>query len=111
LIVIFLFILPRLSLTTLYFIFALGLILLPFVYAEIICPKRYASTHTILNIVLVFGFFCLTISILEITGDLIYGILTIILCFLWLDTRIQLSNWNHIRMCNSCPESCKMYEA
>jgi hypothetical protein len=107
--VLFLFILPNLSLTTLYFLFGLGLLIPLFIYGEIMLPKRHAIIHIILNIALIFGFFCLTIGVIEITRNAIYAILTIIICFLLLDTRIQLSNWNHTRMCNSCPESCKMY--
>lgn len=108
-IAIFLFILPNLPLTTLYFLLGLGLLVLPLIYGEILLPKRHAVIHIILNIVLIFSFFCLTISVIEITRNAIYGILTTIICLLLLDTRIQLSNWNHTRMCNFCPESCKMY--
>lgn len=108
-IVLFLFILPNLPLAMLYFLFGLGLLVLPLIYGEIMLPKRHAVVHIILNIALILSFFCLTISVIEITRNAIYGILTIIICFLLLDTRIQFSNWNHARMCNSCSESCKMY--
>lgn len=107
--ILFLFILPNLPLTTLYLLFGLGSLVPPLIYGEIMLPKRHAIVHIILNITLILGFFCLIISVIEITRSAIYGILIIIICFLLLDTRIQLSNWNHARMCNFCPESCKMY--
>lgn len=53
--------------------------------------------------------FLITISIGEITGNMVYGIFSVLLCFLWLDTRIRLSKWNHHRTCTFCPETCKYY--
>jgi hypothetical protein len=37
------------------------------------------------------------------------GLVGIIICFLWLDTRIQLSRWNHLKTCRRCPKACKSF--
>ncbi len=87
----------------------LGLIIIGFAYVEIMLPIRHAVVHVISNIFLVLSFFLVTISIFEITGNKIYGMLGVIISFLFLDTRIQLSNWQHARICESCSETCKVY--
>jgi hypothetical protein len=92
-----------------YFLVFFGFILVGLVYVEIIIPIRHAIVHVISSGFLVIGFLFITISILEITGNKIYGILSVLLSFLWLDTRIQLSNWRHTLICNNCKETCKMY--
>lgn len=86
-----------------------GLILIGLAYAEIMIPKRYAIIHVISNILLVIGLLIVTISIFEITGNKIYGMMGVTLSFLWLDTRVQLSSWQHNRICSNCNESCKIY--
>jgi hypothetical protein len=63
------------------------------------------------NVLLVVGFFFVVIGVFQLTGKITYGILAVILSFLWLDTRIQLSSWNHRRICNDCNDSCKVYSA
>ncbi len=109
LMIIYLLILPNLNLTIWYFIFFLGLLIIPFIYIEIIFSKRNRNLHVISNSIFIFGFFCLTISVLEITGNFIYAILTILFCFLWLDTRIQLSKQQHSKICSFCKQTCKSY--
>ena len=92
-----------------YFLIFLGFIIISVTYIEIVLPLRYAVVHVVSNIFLVIGFLLVTISITEITGDQIYGLICVLLSFLWLDTRIQLSNGQHERICRNCTESCKMY--
>lgn len=86
-----------------------GLIIIGIVYVEIILPKRLTIVHVISNVFLMLSFFLLTIGIFEITGNKMYGVSTVLLSFLWLDTRIQLSKWHHTLICNDCNETCKMY--
>ena len=86
-----------------------GLVIICFVYIEIILTKRSTIIHIVSNIFLMLSFLLLTIGIFEITGNRMYGIITVILSFLWLDTRIQLSKWNHSLICDNCKETCKMY--
>ena len=95
--------------TIFYFPLVLGLIIIGLVYVEIILPTRYKIVHVISNFFLVISFFLITIGIFEITGNKIYGLIGILLSFLWLDTRIQLSNWHHNLICKNCSEPCKMY--
>lgn len=105
----FLFFLPIQPLITLYSLFIIGFIVIPLIYFEIKIHKRKVIIHIFSNIILIIGFFCLTFSIVEITRKPIYGILTIILCFFWLDTRIQLSKQQHSKICNTCIETCKTF--
>lgn len=86
-----------------------GLVLIALIFVETVSRKNQPVTHLLLNAMLVPSFFLITISVTELTGKPVFGVFTIILCVLWLDTRIILSKWRHRRTCNSCPESCKMY--
>ena len=92
-------------------LFCLGLLLIALVYLEIIRESRHSIIHVLSNALLVLSFFFITTSIVELSGKVEYGFFTILLCILWLDTRIQLSRWRHRRLCSSCPEPCKIYEA
>jgi hypothetical protein len=94
---------------TFYFLIFLGLIIIGLVYAEILLSRRYAIVHIISNAFLVVSFFLITISIFEITGKMIYGLISILLLFLLLYTRIQLSTYRHSLICNKCNKECKMY--
>ncbi|MCX6664241.1 MAG: hypothetical protein NTZ75_08350 [Euryarchaeota archaeon] len=89
----------------------LGLLVIALVYLEIILGSRHSIIHILSNAMLVLSFFLITTSIVELSGKVVYGFFTILLCILWLDTRIQLSRWHHRRLCSSCPELCKIYEA
>jgi len=97
------------SATEFYYVVFIGLAIIGFVYTEIILPLRHAIVHVISNIFLVLSFFLINIGIFEITGNKMYYILSMVISFLFLDTRIQLSNWQHARICESCSETCKMY--
>lgn len=107
--IIYVIIAGNLSSTTLYFLIFLGLIMIGITYIEIMLPFRHAFVHLSTNIFLVISFFLIAVSIFEITGSKIYGVIAILLSFLWLDTRIQLSNWQHARICEYCNKTCKMY--
>ncbi len=91
------------------YLIILGFIIIGLVFIEIMLNKRNTYYHIISNSILVVSFLIIIISITELTGNKIYGIISIILSFLWLDTRIQLSNWHHSIICNNCNKSCKMY--
>jgi hypothetical protein len=93
-----------------YLFFILGLFILPFIYLEIIQRSKHPLVHILSNSMLPLSFFFITISVIGLTGKLVYGLFTILLCFLWLDTRIQLSQWRHRLLCMYCTESCKMYD-
>ena len=97
------------SIGILYLFIISGLVIIGFVYIEIILAKRSTTIHIVSNIFLMISFLLLTIGIFEITGNRMYGVITVILSFLWLDTRIQLSKWHHSLICDNCMETCKMY--
>jgi len=99
----------RLSIIMYYIFIIIGIFVLIFVYGEIILLKRQTFVHIILNILLIFSFLIITISVFEITKNLVYGVLTVLLCLLWLDTRIYISKYQHQRICASCKQSCKTY--
>ena len=87
----------------------IGFIFIIISYFEIVLPLRNVIFHITSGILLVVSFFIITISIFELTGIIIYGMISILLSLLWLDTRIQLSIWRHKHICNNCSEICKMY--
>jgi hypothetical protein len=93
-----------------YLLFIVGLFILIFVYFEIVYKNRHPLLHVFFNSLLPLSFFIITIVVVELTGKLIYGFFTILLCFLWLDTRVQLSKWRHRLLCTNCTEPCKMYD-
>ena len=95
--------------TTFYFFMSLGLIIIGLVYIEIMLPIRHTIIPVISNAFLVISFLLIVVCIFEITGNKIYGAVSMLLSFLWLDTRIQLSYWQHSLICNNCTEQCKMY--
>ena len=109
LMIIYVIIASNQSSTIFHLLIFLGLIMIGLTYVEIILPVRHAVVHVISNIFLVISFLLITVSIFEITGNKIYGTISVIISFLWLDTRIQLSNWQHARICEHCSETCKMY--
>jgi len=109
LMIFYLLIPPSQHLIIWYFILIIGLLIIPLIYLEIIFSKRNINIHIISNIVFILGFFCITISIFEITRNFIYAILAIIFCFLWLDTRIRLSKYQHSRICAFCKQTCKSF--
>jgi len=90
------------------FFISMGLFMICFVYAEILFLERKAIVHVLSNVFLVISFFFITVGMLELTGDIIYGLMGLLLSFLWLDTRIQLSNWGHSKICDGCSEMCKI---
>jgi hypothetical protein len=94
-----------------YLLFIVGLFILIFVYFEIVYSNRHPLLHVFSNSLLPISFFIIIIAVIGLTGKVLYGFFTILLCFLWLDVRIQLSKWRHRLLCIYCKESCKMYDA
>jgi hypothetical protein len=86
-----------------------GMILIALNYIETVIPTRNTILHLFSNIFLVIGFFFVVIGIFQSTGSMIYGISGVLISFLWLDTRIQLSGWRHTSICKDCGETCKVY--
>jgi hypothetical protein len=91
--------------------FFLGLFLVGFVFIELLLNNRFPLFHTISNGLFIIAFFFVVEGAVEYTKSGIYGFFTILICVLWLDTRIHLSRWRHNRICQCCKEPCKMYSA
>ncbi len=89
----------------------LGMVLIALNYIEIVILARKAYLHLISNVFLVIGFFSIITGIFHLTGSVVYGIFGILISFLWLDTRVQLSNWHHFEVCKNCSETCKVFRA
>jgi hypothetical protein len=92
-------------------LFFLGLLLVGFVFVELLLNNRFPLFHTISNSLFIIAFFFVVEGVVEYTKNGIYGFFTILICFLWLDTRIHLSQWRHNQVCQRCKEPCKMYPA
>jgi len=62
----------------------------------------------ILNAFFVFGAFLILAGIDELTQSLFVDLFLILLIVFWLFTRIQLSQWDHLKICNSCKVPCEI---
>lgn len=86
-----------------------GLVLVAVGFASIVADPASGKAHASSNALLLVGFFLVVAGVLEATGDQARGLVALLLCYLWLDARIELSKWNHARVCAACPEACKAY--
>ena len=86
-----------------------GLSLMIVDLAETAIHSRTQKIHVLVNLLLVVGFLLITIGASGATSSGAYGLLAILISFLWLDARIQLSNWKHASICQSCTQNCQSY--
>jgi hypothetical protein len=87
--------------------FGVGMVALSLL--EIGVDRGAPWSHVLANILLVLGFFFVTVGVLDSTGSIAYGLIAILVCYLWLDTRIQLSDYRHAKTCDSCGQNCGFY--
>jgi hypothetical protein len=92
-----------------YLFILLGFILIATNYIEMSILMRNGSVHLIFNFLFVVGLFFVVIGVFEGSSSIIYGILGVIISILFLDSRIQLSNWHHVEVCNNCRLQCGAY--
>jgi hypothetical protein len=92
-------------------IIMVGFIFIIFNFLVGVIRNRNKYLHMGSNVVLVMGFFFVVFGVHEQSANILLGILAVILSFLWLDTRIQLSHWHHKNICGNCANSCKAYGA
>jgi hypothetical protein len=99
------------SLSSEFFLFLtiFGFFIIGFVFIESLVNNKNILTHIISNSLLVLSFLIIIVGITELTRSISFGIICIVITFLWMDTRIQLSKWNHSTICKKCDKSCKMY--
>jgi hypothetical protein len=65
----------------------------------------------ILNMFFVLGAFLILIGIDELTESLFVDFFLVALIVFWILTRIQLSQWDHWRICSKCKSQCEVWEA
>lgn len=82
--------------------FILGLFLIFQNIIELLLIKRQATVHFISCMFLIIGFFFVVISTYHLTGNIYFSMIGLIVTFIWLDTRIQASTWNHRIICKKC---------
>ncbi len=105
-----------LVITTLHFIFDvtfpsatayIGLICV--VAGLLFIPLKKTDTpllHSGFHLALVAGF-SLVIVVVDGLGSFEYDLLVLSLCIFWMYTRIQLSKWDHGRICEVCGFKCE----
>ncbi len=89
--------------------FSLGLLMILIPYLEILRGHR-RNLHILANSLLAPGFALIVLTITQHTDSLVFGLFALLLCFLWMETRIQLSHWRHVQLCAACSEPCKNYQ-
>ena len=87
-----------------------GFLLLAVAFVEMVLPHRHALVHLFASILLGPGLAILVFVTFQHTGQSIFGLFVLLLEYLWMDTRIQISHWNHARVCNGCIQQCKSFE-
>jgi uncharacterized membrane protein len=86
-----------------------GLVFIGLNFISVAIMNKNTTIHVMSNAVLVLGFFLVVMGAYGYSGKMEYGILAVIISFLWLDTRIQLSHWHHNKICYECDDLCKAY--
>ena len=92
-----------------YSIFIFGLFFIFSSFLESLLYNRNSKIHLLSNVLLIIGFNFIIISTLENSGNLIYAMIGLIAAFLFLETRIQISFFNHRNICYNCESDCKIY--
>lgn len=86
-----------------------GLGLVALALAETAHHLGPGAIHVLMNAALVIGFLLTVVGVTTATQSGGYGLIAIVLCLLWMDTRVQISDWKHARVCDDCPQGCKSY--
>jgi len=73
--------------------------------------KFKGLVRLILNMFFVLGAFLILIGIDELTESLFVDFFLVALVIFWILTRIQLSQWDHCRICSNCESQCEVWEA
>lgn len=92
-----------------FLILYIGLLVLIIVFVETSTITK-PILHIVSNILLIIAILFILIGILEITNDKSYGFISIMISFIFVETRINLSKLKHVRTCKNCIKDCKMYK-
>lgn len=109
LMVLYLILLSYLTLTHFILFLSIGLIIIVFSYIETVIPQRTGASHVVSNVLLVIGLFLVVAGIFGTAKSPLIGAFAVLFSFLWLDTKVELSNWNHEKICRNCSKTCKAY--
>jgi hypothetical protein len=72
--------------------------------------KFRSFVRLMLNALFVLGAFLILVGIEELTKSLFVEIFLVALIVFWILTRIQVSQWDHWRICRSCKFPCEVWE-
>lgn len=86
----------------------IGCVVLGLTYAPLLRTDM-PILRSIFNVGLVTGF-ALLLAVADEVGGLELDLLVIGICVFWMFTRIQLSNWEHDRICRGCGYGCEIKE-
>jgi magnesium-transporting ATPase (P-type) len=87
----------------------LGMCVVSICMAEVTWHPAAPRLHVLSNLFLMIGFLVVIIGVTSSNTDVMLSLLAILICFLWLDTRIQISDWKHAKACGTCDRSCRAY--
>jgi hypothetical protein len=73
--------------------------------------KFRSFIRLIINMFFVLGAFLVLTGIDELTESLFVDFFSVALIVFWILTRIQLSQWDHWRICRNCESQCEVWEA
>lgn len=90
-------------------ILLVGFVLVGLGLVETAVHRKHQALHVVANVVLVIGFLLVVFGTAVATQNGGYGLIAIVLCLLWMDARVQISDWKHADVCESCSQGCKSY--
>jgi hypothetical protein len=88
---------------------AIGLVLVLTNLVETAHHSQSPVWHMMANALLPIGFVLVTVGAAESTGKVAVGLLAVVISFLWLETRIHISDWKHAEICRKCDLECRSY--
>lgn len=87
----------------------LSFMLICLVFVEGILKNRNRLIHVIVNMFFIPCLFLVTIHVFHHTSDIFFGFITMVCCWLWVQTRITVSKKYHSYLCTTCVKTCKKY--
>lgn len=66
-----------------------------------------AYVRLALNFLFVFGAFLCLVAVDQASQSVVIDLFSVALIVFWIFTRIQLSQWDHSRICDNCDSSCR----
>lgn len=86
-----------------------GIVLVLLALVETAMRSRLAKVHVLANAILVIGFLLTTVGVSSATGSGAAGLFATMICLLFIDTRVRISEWKHANICQKCGRPCRSY--